>query len=298
MKSGEEFSGGKSKTQRYKWTVKDELGKFQMIDKRLLNVDHSYQRDTVSETRVLRIASNWSWKAFKVICVAVRPDGTYWVFDGQHRKLAADKREDIVELPCMVYPALPNEEAQAFLDTNTTSTAVWSVDKFKAQVAVGDPIAMAVKAMVEAAGYRVTRSSGSFTVGCIASIMSDFKIDPDAARAAWRVCVEIHAGEQIVDRLWLGIAYLERLLRRRKDLHNLTLESAHNRKSLLEAGRERILAKIASAQGFYAKGGPKVYASGIIQILNHKRSTRRIGDVFGSNDADVADSANPSGENS
>jgi len=35
--------------------------------------------------------------------VALRDDNKWFVVDGQHRKLAADQRSDIRELPCLVF---------------------------------------------------------------------------------------------------------------------------------------------------------------------------------------------------
>lgn len=91
---------GLDKVQRYGWTMQDKQGEQRQINKNLLLVNDDYQR-TASASKILEIASEWSWIGCGVIIVAKR-DGSYWVIDGQHRVLAAKRRSDIKEMPCLV----------------------------------------------------------------------------------------------------------------------------------------------------------------------------------------------------
>ena len=103
---------GLDKVQRYGWVTAHAQGRFEMINKRLLNVNTEIYQREASKTKVLELASNWSWIACGALIVADR-DGVYWVADGQHRKLAADKRSDIKELPCMVFTVATREAVAA-----------------------------------------------------------------------------------------------------------------------------------------------------------------------------------------
>lgn len=83
-------------------------GEFRMIDKAALNID---QRNQISESHVQSIANHWSWTAIGMILVSEQADGTLLVLDGQQRKMAADKRSDIQNLPCLVFSKNVVEEA-------------------------------------------------------------------------------------------------------------------------------------------------------------------------------------------
>ncbi len=269
---------GKSKVEVYNWTMKDEPGTQHYIHKNLLNVDKEYQRTSVSWTRVNEIASSWSWKACGVLSVAKRPDSSLWVFDGQHRKLGADKRADITTLPCIVFDSeVVAEEAQAFYDVNTNRGNMPWTDKFRALIAANDPTAMQVKEMVESEGYTINCSGVPFTVRCAGALMTQFQKDKEIAQRIWRLCAALHAGEVIRDRIYSGLCHLETALSARGDE---TLLAKHNVQTLQNAGVDAIWESIASAVGFYKSGGAKVWAEGIVKLLNHKRKTRRIESLF------------------
>lgn len=154
-------SGGRmSKVEVYGWEIVDSPGKFKWIEKGFLNVDDDYQRDNLNLARVVRIASAWSWVRLGTLLVAERPDTSLWVFDGQHRKLGADRRSDITKLPCMVFASTGmRQEAGNFLNVNSDRGPVKSVDTFKAKLVAGDPVATSVKKLIGASKYEVRWSS-------------------------------------------------------------------------------------------------------------------------------------------
>jgi hypothetical protein len=262
-----------SKVDRYKWEVIDEPGGIGWISKTKLNVDKDYQREHVYERRVLEIAAAWSWKMCGVLMVAQRPDGTYWVFDGQHRKLAADRRDDIRELPCIVFKTQTiAEEATAFVDVNSKRTVPSSVDKFRASLVAGNRTASAVREMIEAAGYKASTANCRHTVRCIKQICDAFDSDQEACKFAWDLCVKLHDGEAIYERIFGGIFYLERWLRRR----DMTLLAKGYVASLFRAGMSGIRASIAEAASYHSGGGMRIWAIGVARVVNKNRSSNRI----------------------
>mgnify|MGYP003335309740 CR=1 FL=1 len=94
-----------NKVERYEWTALDAEGDLQWIDKAELSVDHTYQRPEAKQ-KVLRIASEFSWQKFGCLVVSERQSGEMVVIDGQHRALAAIRRDDVNKVPCIVFREL------------------------------------------------------------------------------------------------------------------------------------------------------------------------------------------------
>ena len=277
-------SGNRSKVEHYGWTVKDTPGQFIWLNKDLLNVDPSYQRDSVGREKVLNIARDFCWASFGTLSVARRPDGSLWVFDGQHRKLGADKRSDIQKVPCMVYlTEQSNTEADLYLQTNVSRTGIPSAEKFKAMVHRGDADAVAVKAMVEKSDYTVSKGgTGRKTICCIMALLAAYQQNREVAEDMWQIAIALHDGEKINDRILLGLIYLEEALRDAKPEGNESLLLPHNARSLASGNMYILKNWIDRAAVAYAKGGKKVYARGILNFLNQRRRSREIPeDVLG-----------------
>mgnify|MGYP002682237103 CR=1 FL=1 len=103
---------------RYPWAIKNKPGDFLMVPTKELEVDHAYQRDQINERRVQELSRAWDWVACGCLVVALREDNRWFIVDGQHRKLAAELRGDIPELPCLVFETTGRrEEALGFLPT-------------------------------------------------------------------------------------------------------------------------------------------------------------------------------------
>lgn len=276
-----------SKVEIYGWKIVDRPGRFMRIDKASLNIDHDYQRDSVRENRVLKVASEWSWVRLGTLSVAERPDGTFWVFDGQHRKLAADKRSDISLLPCMVFKTVgSDEEAKHFLGVNCSRSSVTWLDKFKALVAQNDPVALLVRDLVESTGHVVQKALAKKSVRCVGILMRAMAANEDAARAAWKVAVSTSGGDVIIDRVYQGIWTCECHLRRR-GLGSL-LDSEY-RPFVQRLSPRLICQSIAETVAFLGKGGPKVYGEAVLRILNRGRRNK-IPALYGS-DAEGFDAA-------
>lgn len=270
------------KVERYDWKMVGEPGQMMWLPKSKLHVDHEYQRTRVSRPKVLGIASEWVWPAVGVLSVARRPDGTYWVFDGQHRKLAADRRTDVQVLPCMVYEMTDRlNEALAYLKINNYRSSMQSIDKMNAELIAQDPVAMAVKEMVERSGYVIADSSGHNSgsrgvVNCVQSLKSAIRKNSSSAVVAWEVAVALFQGTPVTDDVYGGLFTLECYLNR-KGYGSLTDE--RNQTSLMRYTVKELQAAIREAKAFFG-GGPKASAEGILKLINKGRSTRRIPQLY------------------
>ena len=126
-----------------------------------LVVDDSYQRPLESQTSrksVRRIAEVFDWRRFAPVIVSPVPGGQYAIIDGQHRTTAAALR-GIDQVPCNVVLADQAEQAIAFQAINGQVTQVSRHQIYKARIAGGDPKAMRIKTVTEAAGVQVLFSN-------------------------------------------------------------------------------------------------------------------------------------------
>ena len=135
----EKNNPGADKVTRYNVTVRNAPGEFLMIPKQELEVDSAYQRNRINQRRVDALTRTWDWIACGCLVVALRDDNKWFVVDGQHRKLAADQRADINDLPCLVFETTNRrEEAVSFLAINQGRVGVGSLDRYRAQLISGD----------------------------------------------------------------------------------------------------------------------------------------------------------------
>lgn len=132
-----------------------------------LRIDDSYQRSIEtgpSQKLIEAIAKNWDWRMCLPLVVSKRDNGSLYVIDGQHRLAAAQLRGDIPFLPCCVsiYGSVADEAAM-FVRMNRARRAINRLDDFHAATAGGDADALLIKEIVEAAGFTVSRKTGSAT---------------------------------------------------------------------------------------------------------------------------------------
>lgn len=124
-----------TKAEHYDWVKPGDVGKQVRLEINSLKIDHSYQRGEVSEVNTLALARGFDWVAFNSIVVMQRENGDMYVVDGQQRLLAARKRGDINDVPCLLFKSEGRDhEAMAFISLNIRRAKVRAADKFKAAV--------------------------------------------------------------------------------------------------------------------------------------------------------------------
>lgn len=270
-----------AKEDKQNWDeIADRPGTYQLIDKLALEVDHRYQRDTISVPRVNTIAAHFSWIKFGALCVVRRPDGKFVVVDGQHRLLAARKRASLSKLPCLVFETQGGvaEEAGDFVDCNSMRTAVGAFNKYRAKLVAKNPVALAIDAMVRAENYEVTQFQGAGRrVLCIRQIERCYLADEQACRAAWKAAAHVAGGEPPKDRLVGGLFSLERHLRRHK-LGSVT--DGSRLEALRRLGQEQLMARINATIALIGKSGNRAWGQGIALALNYRKKTDKIPSLY------------------
>lgn len=252
-----------SKIERYGWILRDLPGVFMEIDKNELNIDYSYQREDINHAKILEIARAWSWVGCGAILVAVRPDGTWFVFDGQHRVLAAKKRADVTTLPCMVYECDSiQQEAAGFLITNDQRKPVTAIGKFKSLVIAEDAVAIHVQDAIAKHGLEVSKCAAKpGQIKCIKRCQIICTVDKDSFDKAIAVAVDLCRDNCLIhDDLLNGLFVCHRRYRLLDDKRFL--------KRLFDVGPDAIMDAIRKTHGYRGTGGDQTVREGVLLAVN------------------------------
>lgn len=256
-----------NKIDMYKWKIRGNPGEFAWIDKADLAVDHSYQRENINNLRVNEFASNWDWVKCGVLIVVIRND-QWFVIDGQHRKLAADKRSDIKELPCMIFELEgQNQEAQAFVDINTNKTSVASFDRFRAMIVAGDQTAIELNDLMKTTGHYPANSSARKAIRCLMTLWRIYKKDKQTLTSLWPLITDIHQDSEIKDSVLKSVYGAEIAARKAK----ITLTDSPLKPFLIKMGAEYISAEIRKEKNITGLGGARIETNALIKLINKQR---------------------------
>lgn len=250
-----------SKVGKYGWYDPGPCGEFRLVHKDKLAVDESYQRN-MKISRVRQIASEFLWASFGCVLVNERPDGTYMVFEGQHRVGAAKMRSDVTYVPCMVF-VLPevSDEAGAFFTVNSTRVGLHGFEKWNSQLIMGDEATVIINAMLKEEGYRVAKS-GNNTTACVGALRNSYQRFREPFERVWPLIARMHKGDQIRDNEVKGMVWLEA---------NLADGNSLNSK---EWGRKFVQARLSELretvdrQRRFQGGGERSLGLGVLEFIN------------------------------
>lgn len=151
-------------------TIRGAVGELITIPISKLFVDSTYQRavSVGSVKNIKRICRQFDWAKFLPVIVA-RDGERFAIVDGQHRATAA-ATIGIDAVPCYVLSCTPAEAAAAFAAINGNVTRMEPIDLWFAELAAGDPKAVALQRVLDAASVKVTRKKEGYLVGETRSI--------------------------------------------------------------------------------------------------------------------------------
>ncbi len=263
---GEKTTPGLDKVTRYNLTVRNAPGEFLMIPKTELEVDAAYQRNNINQRRVDTLTRTWDWLACGCLVVALRDDNKWFVVDGQHRKLAADQRSDIRELPCLVFETTSRrEEAVSFLAINQGRVGVGSLDRYRAQLLSGDKTAYAVESMLKSTGHRAGEKPSARTVSCVQCLYKLASEDCARFERLWPLLAELHPDGPMTDAVIRGLWTVDRWLGER------SVTEPPYRERLLVIGGKGLNHEIRREMAVIGQGGSRVCACAIAKYLNKQR---------------------------
>jgi len=214
--------------------------------------------------------------------VALRPDGTYWVVDGQQRVSAAEVI-GFKSLPCRIIPVDGSlkTEAWLFIGFNTGEKSVRPYDLYVAAMCNKVPDALFVAKVVKKIGYRVGAqgdSKRSNVVTCVAKMRTWARKAPALFEKSMYVASKIHNGSCIDNRVINGLCTLEEYFQTLKEENGVeeTITDPENIESFVGAGEDEFFSTIdrckASRDGNNAS---RPQANAFISILNDSRPKKR-----------------------
>lgn len=267
-----ETANGQSKVDRYKWKPLGKPGEFRLIPKKQLHIDSSYQRtEHISKVNVLKIASEFDWVQFGVLLVALRTDGTFWIYDGQHRWLATLRRGDIDVVPCLVFEvdSLPNE-AKAFLGANICRKPMPALPVLRAKAVAGDDIGQFVIEYAATLGLRFSDTASKYgeikcAAACVAVATKSKDRFRDVLCLAAGLCREDDLEIQRV--LLLGLAFLHERL-------EPPLMSEKVKARVVSCGAAGLLAAAKRQMILEDKSGEAVWGRGMLREINKLGRTK------------------------
>lgn len=256
------------RVQRYAWKPLDDPGIFMMQPKRALCVNDAYQREANSP-KVLNIAREFSWRACGVLIVVIRADGRHEVVDGQHRWLGAMKRDDIEDLPCLVFDGVSAQEAaNTFLAVNTNRKPLRMIDRMKALAITGDEAAVNAKRLAEDSGRKIAHHASPQTISCISALMTLAEEDVDALDRVWPAIVDLCAGQPMPNNIVKAAFWLET-----HATAGCSLSANPWRKRLPAAGYDAVIAAMRRSREYHMNGSARTDGLGMLAALNRRVRT-------------------------
>lgn len=138
----------------------------QWLPKDVFVVDRHYQRhidSRLSQKTIARIVRDFCWARWQPPTVTPGPKGTYIVIDGQHRIAAAKQRADIDKIPVYIVPDLTIQEAaKHFYHINKTRVPLHPLQVYRAELTMGDELALRVKAVCDEAEIDICKTPAGF----------------------------------------------------------------------------------------------------------------------------------------
>ena len=251
------------KITRYGWTLQDAPGSFKYISKNSLLVPIEYQRTQI-ERKVLDISSKWSWFGCGVIIVAYR-DGLHWVVDGQHRVAAALRRSDIKELPCMVFDSSDiASEAQAFVIVNVGRKPVTAIDKLRALSVSENEDAAFLTSTLDSLNLRLAKTATKgLDIKCVSACQKMIGVSRLRFVAAITLAAKLSLQDNtpVNERVLSALFYLDGNL-------PYGLDTPRFKERVLQMGNVALLESAVRAAAYYAGGGYKIWAEGMLALLN------------------------------
>jgi hypothetical protein len=189
-----------------------EIRRFMRVRIDDLHIDHNYQRD-LSLDLVDQIDREYDPRATSAITVVKRANGDLYIVNGQHRAAGA-KRHGEEYIMAEVFEGIdPEHEAKLRLKGNTRRTDK-PQERFRAQIAAGDPESLAIQGIVERFDSQVNRNPDQNRgINAISALETIYRRDRNGTTLA-RVLEMIQAsfgechGKAVSVAMMKGVAFL------------------------------------------------------------------------------------------
>lgn len=146
-------------------------GHFEMVDPRLVVIDHRYQR-AEKPALIAAIATDPRWELFGVP-VLFKRGTTFYCGDGQQRIAGVKASPDPPkQIPAVWFPMNHLEdEAAVFVQINEFRTQLSALEKHKGKIIAKDPATLAVERVAEKVGLSIGSGKGeSKTISAVTAL--------------------------------------------------------------------------------------------------------------------------------
>jgi hypothetical protein len=264
--------------------IADQVGENLLLNVDDLKIDHTYQRPA-DPYHIQAMANNFDLKRLFRIAVNQRPDGSYFVVDGQQRVSAIKLLGGDYLIDCVVYHlATVEEEAALYYYLNWDRKNPSSFDRWRARLALGDPDIIRIQAELDHFDLKLAKSGDSLrTIRAIGTLQSWADRDIESLSVAIMILGKLTYLAPIDSEVFSGLCYVENHLR----AHSNSLTRARSVKetwanylvsrgyTLLNEASNRYQGERAGIGGGGSSVGRKA-AKGIIQLLNFNMKTGRL----------------------
>jgi hypothetical protein len=185
------------------------------------------------------------------------------LLDGQHRLMAAMKRREITELPCIVFRFKDvAQEARAFLAINTRRKAVSAIDKHRIGGRGGDEEILRANAVLQRAGVSVAKDpKGSDQTKAIVAVKNAIKCSgEDAVVSVLTILRQVEWSSGIPSTTIRVLCYLRKNLDGGVDARFVS--------RLIAMGGDQIQAAENKGAALGGSHGERVRSIGLIEAVN------------------------------
>ena len=131
-------------------------GTFELVDPRVVVVDHRYQRD-LKPALVAAIATDPRWELFGVPVLFKRENGMLYCADGQQRITGVKQaKTPPAKIPAVWFPVAGlDDEAAVFVQINEFRKSLTALEKHKGKIVAKDPSTLAIERAADTVGVTV-----------------------------------------------------------------------------------------------------------------------------------------------
>lgn len=264
--------------------AKDEVGINTLLNVDVLKVDHTYQRP-LDIYHVSAMAHNFDLKKLFRIAVNERPNGDFYIVDGQQRVGAIKLLGGNYMIDCVVYHLdTVEKEAALYYHLNWDRKNPTSYDRWRARLALGEPDVVRIQAAVDHANLRLAKSGNALrTIKAIGTLSMWTDLNPEVLEVVLMILGKFDYMEPIGQEVFGGLCVAENHLRERQ--HSLlrartAKETWANHLvgrgySVVREACNRFQSERVGIGGGHSSVARKA-AKGIIQLLNYNMKSRQL----------------------
>lgn len=259
--------------------ARENTGDNMQLNVNILHVDHSYQR-APNRIHIKAIAAKFDWSLLHRLTINQRPDGSYYIIDGQQRWSALIKLDGDCNVDCVVHHLETiEEEATLYRHLNFDRKCPTALDHWRAMLAEGTPDVVRIQNELDHADLKLTHGSKApRTINAVGTLIEWIDKDIEALAIVVMILGKFeYFTDPVGAEVFKGLCATEAHLRKHSNsLTRVRADKTTHYQYLVDKGYRRV--KDAAFTYLSGRGGQssiaKKAAEGIIELLNHRLRNR------------------------